>query len=428
MLPNEVFHNIFSFLQPNIRRKGFGSASDSVADRDIEEEAARQLALSCLSRASKQFYQLAIPFLYHTIPKVSNKLLGVLSHNVSLAARIKAIDLCTNFPGSPPAVLLDAFEAAHSRFNLSNSFKNVLFEAIHAADQDTTGAEQVLYLLLLPNVETIEYCSYWHTDLTVMELFANVPRTNLFQEVRIRHYDTEGTARIADIHRLLAPTVEKLRGWALSWEMTAGDQAWGLELLPRLRYIELVEGVINDVGLADMLARCPGLRVLHITWGSPIRDSNHALDFTRMGEALRRHGAIERLVWNCLEDFSYCQGDAVGRLGSLRELTRLRVLIVPQDVLIGDDDPDLDEGEPLPLPLDQVLPVSIERLRLLSCQDDEEELDKQVVSLIRDGSPFTSLRRIQMKRSEEFSGGNAEEFGFELFHNRDKMVLTKKMK
>lgn len=48
--------------------------------------------------------------------------------------------------------------------------------------------------------------------------------------------------------------------------MTEGGQEMGpQEQLPRLRCIELVESIINDVGLADILSRCPGLQTLRIT-------------------------------------------------------------------------------------------------------------------------------------------------------------------
>lgn len=253
----------------------------------------------------------------------------------------------------------------------------------------------MLHLLLLSNVETVEYCSYSLTNATVMSFFADIPHARKLplREMRIRHWNAEGTSRIDEVPTLLAPTVETLRGSAISWEMEDGGQAWGLkERLPRLRYIDLVEGIVNHAGLADMLSRCPNLQTLRITWGTSIRNPEYTLDFTRMGEALRQYGGVlESLTLNCVDDFSYTQGDSVGRLESLRELTRLRVLRLPQDVLVGDDDPDLDEGEVAPLMLDQVLPTSIEKLCLLSCQDNEDELDMQVVSLIQEGSPFTKL-------------------------------------
>lgn len=132
MLPNEVLRHIFSFLQPKLLRKGL---DDYVADCDVEEEASRQLALSCLLRASKQFYQLALPFIYHTIPAPSFKLLGVLSQNANLAARVKAINLSSfTVRGTSPVVLLNAFEAARPRLDLPDSFEQVLLEAIHAVD------------------------------------------------------------------------------------------------------------------------------------------------------------------------------------------------------------------------------------------------------------------------------------------------------
>lgn len=143
MLPNEVLWNIFSFLQSNLRIQ-----------------------------------------------------------NASLAARVKAVNLSeVGITGEHPAILLDVLEAACPRLNLPDSFEEVLLEAIESADNNGTGAREMLFLLLLLNVEKIEYRSFSDANLTLMAFFADIPyaRGLTLWEVRISHSDDMCTKSIAEV-------------------------------------------------------------------------------------------------------------------------------------------------------------------------------------------------------------------------------------
>lgn len=434
-LPNEILQHIFSFLQPTLRRKGHGYAFDNVVPLDLEEASARQLTLLHILLTSKLFQKLALPFLYHTLPITSGKLLATLAQSADLAKLVKAIDLSTT--GCVDASSLrNALDAARSRLSLSATFEQHLQHAIDGVGSNltNTGAEAVLYLILLKNLETLEYRGNIGTNAIVTEFFGGataaavaaahegegtqVPRLS---ELRLRHWDGRNTTPIAEVQQLLVGSIEKLHGCGINWEVSplngAGRPSFMAAQL-NLKHIEKVDVAINGYGLDDMLRRCPDLRTLRIVWGNPSRMPTFPLDFGTMGAALRRHArGLEKLTLDCLVDLSYTQGHSEGIIGSLRELTSLVSLVVAQDVLVGEE----EEGESFRL--DQVLPDSLQTLQLLTCQDDEEDLDEQITSFIQ-GGRLANLRRIQMKRHEDFSG-DAAELGWRLWHRWDKMILTK---
>ncbi|KAK6066217.1 hypothetical protein SCUP234_12201 [Seiridium cupressi] len=431
ILPNEILQQIFSYLQVSLRNKGHGHAFDNVGAAQLEEEAARQLTLSNISIASKQFRKLALPFLYTTTPTTSVKLLGNLAKSADLARLVKAIDL--SHTGMPMSSLRETFDAVKSRFALPATFEAHLGQAIDRVGDDlnNTGAEAVLHLLLLQNLDTLEYRGYIGSNRIITEFFSGLPmeldgrevvQISQLSELRLRHWSGENTTRITQVQQLLRDSVEKLQACGINWEIHP-DSGQGrptcIASRLRLKNIEIVDSTINGTGLDDLLGRCPELATLRIVWGSSSRMPTFPLDFGVMGDAIRRHAKrLHTLALDCTEDLSYTQGNSGGRVGSLRELTRLKTLVIAQDMLVGDED---GEGT---FRLDQVLPDSLETMRLLTCQENEEDLDEQLTGLIQEGS-MPKLRRLQLKRDEEFTG-DAAELGWSVWHRWDKMVLTKK--
>ncbi|KAI1874554.1 hypothetical protein JX265_004762 [Neoarthrinium moseri] len=431
-LPNEVLQHIFSFLRPSLRRKGHGHAFDAVAPDHLAEEASRQVTLSRVSRSSKQLRRLALPFLYHTIPMTSAKLLPEMSKNAELAGYVRAIDL--SHTGIDRSTLRDAFKTARPWLSLPSAFERLLEQAIDRVGDDLTdtGAEAALHLSLLKNLEALEYRGYIGSNDLVTAFFDGAASSDEAQEtqvphlreLRLRHWSGENTTRITHVQRLLQSSVEKLYACAINWEVDPNSgEGRPLAVGPQLslKHVDLVDATINGPGLDDMLQRCPDLITLSIVWGDPSRMPTFPLDFNAIGAALRQHArGLEKLTLDCSEELSYTQGHSEGRLGPLSELPKLKVLVVAQDVLVGEDE---EEGEEEPLSLDQVLPSSLEILRLLTCQDDEENLDEQLVDLIK-GGRLSKLRRVQMKRNEDFAG-DAAELGWKLWHRWDKMILIR---
>ncbi|CAJ2513546.1 Uu.00g016650.m01.CDS01 [Anthostomella pinea] len=371
-LPNEILLCIFSFLRPNLRRKVFFDNCEQVA---LDDERSRQLTLSSICRASKLFRRLALPELYHTIPKTSAGLLRSLSRDVYLCDLVKAIDLT---PFVSENALREAFEIARPRLRLPAEFGHRLLQDIDTAVGETnlTG-ESVLLVLLLPNLEAVEIRR--GTEM-LGEIFSGLlgqSRVPPLRLLRLRHWDTNNFMRIKDFQQLLLPTDETLQGCALGWEIGPPEPLWKqLPLMaPRLslRHIDLTDTAIDEHGLNDLLSRCPDLQTLRIK------------------------------------------------------------LAIPQDMLVGrlepykyEDDED-DDFEP-PLMLDQVLPDSLQRLRLLTIHDDEVGLGQQLGKLRREDR-MTELRGMQMeglmtRAVNESISVDVAEVGWTVRYERDKVVFT----
>ncbi|KAI1397160.1 hypothetical protein F4819DRAFT_503619 [Hypoxylon fuscum] len=430
-IPTEILSRIFSLLRPDLLNRGYGNNFGNTAPGDVEEQLARRLALSRISRSSKRFRQVSLPVLYHTIPKISAKLLVNLVKYNSLAQMVKAIDISKS--GLVPRdVLRDALEATRHRLFLPGleDLERRLFQCIKA--RQNYMVEEVLFTILLPNVETVAYFIEEPENDILFDFFRCMARSDRLPQLRHLRLlcgSGEDTMHISNVQEMLLPTIQTLRGCGICWEINPveGGQPrppYALSNRLGLRHIDLVDAVINGTGLSDLLSRCRDLRTLRIVWGDDERMSFFRLDFGAMGTALRKHARqLEKLALDPLKDPIY--PEAAGRLGSLHRLTKLKTLRIPQNMLVGDFVED-EEGNGYlekPLTLDQTLPDSLESLHLLSCIDNKDmDLDEQVCSLIT-GGQMANLRTIQMKRYQAFSG-NVAAFGWTVRHHRDNMILT----
>ncbi|OTA88255.1 hypothetical protein M434DRAFT_399089 [Hypoxylon sp. CO27-5] len=295
-LPNEILMNIFSCLRISLTTQTF--------------EYGRNLpfinlsTLASLCRASKRFQGLAQPLLYHTVPRQYNdtnaRLLQTLSRCPHLAEMVRSIDLEAS--EIPPPVLHESFEVARDRLNLPSS--DIESELEDALDSEESGADVVLILSLLPNLELLEYtCRYGEYDLILRflnevaySLIPGTPETDSGEvaplsrlgEVRLRHWDTEYTTSIFAVEEFLLPTLHTLRGWSISWNEPRGTLE-GLQTRLNLKHIYLDSTLCNAEGFKDLLSRCPDLQTLRIGWGSATVGDDSELDFQQIGVALRNH-------------------------------------------------------------------------------------------------------------------------------------------
>lgn len=137
--------------------------------------------------------------------------------------------------------------------------------------------------------------------------------------------------------------------------------------------MDLSYSVVDAEGVREILHILPELRKLRIAWGQPLVAECNELDLDRMGQFLREGaGKLEVLDLDFFESFEYCEAEARGRLGSLRELVNLRELSIQPTVLVGEEpinlpdseDDDDENGDPQPLVLMDVLPDRLEYLCL----------------------------------------------------------------
>ncbi|KAI0021198.1 hypothetical protein F4780DRAFT_305282 [Xylariomycetidae sp. FL0641] len=429
-LPNEIIHCIFTQLQPRIWQTGN-------APPDIYSEKVRHRTLSAASRASKLFRHLALPKLYHTIPTTSPQLLRTLSEHDELVNLVKEIDLTDYLYDYPGELEIEILERINSRLRLPEHFHQRMREFI-ADEQDSERrklATNLIYLLLLPKLETIETCGYGSLtrDIGFTEFSSQAGEVIVPQlrHLRLRHWDTEFWVHISEVDDLLLPSIETLFAYAASWEL--GEAPDGLSKTPSrlgLRHIEWIESAINSDGLEDLLRRCPKLRTLRIEWPDASRTPEWYLDFRGMGDSLRRHAVeLEELYLDPSEHLGYQEGFNTGdnRIGSLRELSKLKKLDITHDVLAGvdpDTDDEEDSTEARPFTLEQLLPDNLEALTFLNCQTDEERLDEQIGDMLR-GGRLSKLRRIRMLTREEGFHGDLEGLGWKEWHRFDKVVLKK---
>ncbi|KAI0107672.1 hypothetical protein F4776DRAFT_644773 [Hypoxylon sp. NC0597] len=426
-LPNETLLHIFSYLRISLTPETFEYGRDLPAKN--------LYTLTSLCRASKRFLSLTQPILYHTIPRqdtvARTHFLQTLSRCPHLAEMVQEIDL--EITEVSTLILQESFEAARCRLNISSDLENEFWDALSADDPD---AEVVLILSLLPNLRLLELtCQYVKGD-SIVQLLSDVAGSRVntpekhsgqvssplsqLQEVRLRHWDTEYATSIFTFDDFLLQTVQTFRGWSISWEV-----------FPRLfeppqaqlnlKHIYLTSALCNAEGLNNLLSRCPDLQTLWIEWGSATVGGDSELDFYQIGVALRNHAHnLEELVLDCREDLSYEYRDHTGRIGSLRELSCLKMIAIHQDILVGDQDEEYDDSYeesyeadyPSPLTLDKVLPSSLERLYLLSCDDleDSEDLHEEIYGLIGDGR-MQNLREININRIWPFFN-DIEGFGW----------------
>ncbi|KAI1857458.1 hypothetical protein JX265_011193 [Neoarthrinium moseri] len=411
----------------------------------VPDEFAELTTLSQLCRSSKRLQRLAQPILYRYIPDLNPEkrqlLFRTLLERPDLAQMVQFWDLqdC----GIPRPELLSLVEAVRSKLRLSESMERKLVSDMQEEKEDL---EVSLVLLLLPNLQVMEISCYYGPDNLKVGLVKEVKADQNrpcghvhhlmhLQEVRIRHGDTELCTRLEPAGLLALPSVHSLRGWAVCWqdgEEKAEDEYPGVTL--NLRHIDLSWSLCDSRALSRMLSRCPDLQSLQIDWGDATVGADD-LDFCAFGTALRKYGRkLEKLDLDCRMAFCYEEGEATGRIGSLRKLVNLKDLALPQDILVGrvdddndnsDDDTESTASHSRILRLEEVLPTALEEVHFYSCQDDEKHLDDQILDIIT-SSKTKNLRRVTMEARESNFHHDVSGFGWSTWRRKNKVFVATK--
>lgn len=394
-LPDEMLMQIFSHLKVPESSSGYE----------------HRTLLRGLCLVSKRLRPIAQRILYHTIPSLRESqrylLLRTLVECPDLANSVRAIDLGEAYNSA--SEIQELFELARPRLDISD---NLAEKIIADAEEEEPGSDYSFILLLVPNIERLDLVCWYGIDLTMYDLIketrnsskgASVPLGRL-REIGLRHGDTEGCTTLEPLGLLALPTLRTLRGHAMEWttelqpemDPEAEEIDDEKQYAPRLalKHIDLTWSLCNEESLENMISRCPDLKTLRIEWGSATVGADDDLNFDGIGHVLREFGGkLEELTLDCRSAFMYEDlGEVTFEIGSLRELSCLRTLVLPHNILVGQGKETADRK---PLKLQDVLPTSLETLRLFEVHHNEWALDDQLYDMIT-SKKWGNLRKVIM--------------------------------
>jgi hypothetical protein len=344
----------------------------------------RTLAALCL--VCKRFYRIAQPILYE-FPEFSfvfdPKLFRTLSERRDLVQYATALDLEDAAERGVNPFLNDALRPV-----LESIFPNNFAESLRREIEDETDIPYIAAsLALFPNLAELHLKVPFDMSL-LLEFFqmaaqpraaspgqgTNQGRTSQdirflakLKELRLSHWDTEGSLLMWEVVDIFShPSLETLTGHANEFAGRIPSK-WASQRLA-INHVDLEWSLMDAEGLESLLILCPQLSTLVVEWG-PATVGDNEMDFNAMGDALRKHGTnLKILDFDPRESFNVECGDTIGRIGSLRELMQLRKLRITEEMLLGKEGSDLDNGEDSaeaaaslpPLKLEDVLPEGLE--------------------------------------------------------------------
>ena len=193
---------------------------------------------------------------------------------------------------------------------------------------------------------------------------------------------------------------------------------------PSIRQILLARSSINiSHGLDILLRGCERLEPLSIAFGDPNEDIDLVDDYSNFGQVLRQHGTKLLRLSIRRSELDNDQTRHRTPLGSLAELTSLRVLNLSFEALYGDE----TELNNRPATwLRENLPHSVETLSVMHVVHSASQvLDEQLRGLMND-MRFSALNTIQVL-GEEDDGDSPEEDDEEFSDDEEEDVREDKV-
>lgn len=465
-IPDEIVREILRHLTPRL----------------LQECKLSRKALSHASRTCKRLRSIALPILYDTI-QASPKLLLVLAENEELASLVKAIDLyhfieeikedksCLwksldigRLSRLPHHVKLQLCAIIDMHYHqLGDKYQSrqyytyrrrVEAEELDKFRFDWESAPQLVFLLLLPNLEHIANAGLFLAtndvsldflrqtgDFRAVSTDGNsVPGLYIPAPPRLRtlRWEVDRPARgdadceIGWFAALILPTVRQIETSGMLWG------GWGGlggnddidERLPERLGLQQIECAVEpwciNEGLDDILRRCPDLQSLNIcSSGTGEEDDEDdedpeiIFDWTDVGNTFRQYGrGLVHLVLDLggLDGLKNHERWTGGKMGSLRALGGLRSLVLSQDVMLALPtesylDADKHPYDARRLTLDQCLPDSLEHITLLSAPEasswnrrmteeqikiEGDAIHQQVYELLQAKGRQGNLRQLRM--------------------------------
>ncbi|KAM0430047.1 hypothetical protein ACHAPT_006053 [Fusarium lateritium] len=431
LLPNEVWRHIFSYFE-------------AVLHDDLRDLKPLK-TLATLSLVCRGFRGLAQSLLYRTVLLwgLNNSFLGdPHERHVLLAAAL----------ANHPQLGLSTREIslAHGNLTIEDDLMDFLGEAISSLNMQPAFKEWLEYeitfgkkgcgvasflLALMPNVRLVELC-YHKEPSTILPWILgawinsnedeptgrdgrpNTVANHLHNLEELRIVPGLGHRAIYITYFesvLLHPTIRTLKLSQFDWTRNRiKDMQWPHHPC-NLRQLNLDECLVDASTVSHVLSRCRKLEIFTIEMCNPEKagvdlrthgpglghshDGKWDVDLYEFGDALRELG--QNLVRFDLGVFDYEQTFGVtAKVGSLRNLTRLRHLAIARNTLVGQED------DSAAIPLADVLPTSLETLEFkedvpLMWDDDQSEhnrrMNDEVAGLVA-GDQFPNLRELTMLR------------------------------
>lgn len=438
-LPEELLQHIFSNLV---------ISGEPVARN---EDGVKLSALANISLANKTCYRIVRPHLYNTVvlegytqtdrrrqilrtlldyPDAREMVQKIHAGGWSTKADSQARnEQCNPAPDDLKSKMLAATDAA-----LPASTRSRMLQELEEGVED---AEIALLLLLSPKLRLLDFSAAFRISqsLTVAVVQLAHPVNGqegelarplqLLSEVRVGYDDTEDALDVGDVAATLQlPALETFRGRMIACDHESTGAI--LKLKSQLKRLYLESSLLDALGLERLMVACPSLETISMHWGSAIVGASE-IEYTRIGQALRRHGSkLKNLRFKPEQAESFDEDiDRDSPLGSLKELESLRLLAVPYAALCGAR-PATDPNYLL-----RNLPTSLRTLNIAdaevpkvdesdieSSDEDEEDaddtnaLDMQLIQVMQD-EKFTELSTIRVQRAGGFTlSAMAEEAGW----------------
>lgn len=372
-LPEEILGLIFSHLSES------NDPEDGIidADDDIGEASGSRATLVSLCLVNKQCCRLARPLLYRTVrlfceftlrpeSQTLRKLVRTLVYQPMFASYISKVWIGSDFlddnldeddddddddeEDSWDVSYEDAVDSSHA-FDRDDQSRQELLDGLEDGSCDANIA---LLLAMCQDAKgmRIDLPQGFHSTRTFTgQVLSNAARgldpsveswSLALSSLKVLSMhdsdcDTILFSNIVNLFQL--PNLEVFHGFGID---CAADSNQYETFTSDLRRISMDECLTDADGLGLILQGCPKLQDLAVVW-----TDNCEVDFAEIGSYLGRYGKrIEKLA---LEQAAF--GVDSGGLGDLSQMTALATLIVPADILVGND-----------VRTTIILPISVEHL------------------------------------------------------------------
>lgn len=376
--------------------------------------------LNSISQASKQFYALANPLLYHTLYLEDDSDLALLLRTLSQSPHLGRLVVELNLLLTPDIFwlrrgFLSWLLDARSNLNLPEDLEDGMYRGLFSEDPDEFhDALEAFLLASTPNLRVLGLglpCAPMVLSALLQHAVDRVEGEesplSCLQEVRLVPGHLLGQiGRLKGLFGL--PSLRVLRGASILWSQDPNFQPFRVPIAKiGLQHIHLESVTITVGSLESLLSGCVNLKTLRIC---RLVHRGNKFDCDAMGDVLRAHGTkLESLDIKFMvdpfesdEDMPYDSDEdglenlAFGRLGCLQRMLNLKHLRITLHNLIGlDDYMRYEPTLPPPLKLDEVLPASLESIYIYSAMLRTNTFKDEVLRMTR-CKRLSNLRHVDL--------------------------------